>query len=300
MAVVGAGSVGGVFAAHLSAVHDVVACVRRPFDRWHIESKDIPFEGPAQVATEPDQIPWDGPADAVLVAFKAQHTDGATHWFEPLCGPDTLVVSVQNGIEGVERLAPLAPSSTVIPGVVYCGAELLEPGHVRHSAMARLIVPDEPAGHRAAELADGTPLNIEPSPGALTAAWVKLGLNSVANGLTALTLKPMGVIADPGIRAIGEQLLIECWATGRAAGAELDLDVIPKTLDGMSRSRGGRTSMQQDREAGRPTEHDAIHGAIVRKGEEYGIPTPVTTIVHDLLAAGDPPPTTDPGDTQSP
>ena len=293
MAVVGAGSVGGVFAAHLSAVHDVVACVRRPFDRWRIESKDIPFEGPAQVATDPGQLPWDQPADAVLVALKAQHTDGAAGWFAPLCGPETLVVSVQNGIEGVERLSPLAPSSTVIPGVVYCGAELLGPGHVAHSAMARLIVPDGPAGHRAAELAEGTPLDIEPSAGALTAAWVKLGLNSVANGLTALTLKPMGVTADPGIRAIGEQLLTECWTIGRAAGAELDLSGIPKTLQGMSRNRGGRTSMQQDREAGRPTEHDAIHGAIIRKGVEYGIPTPFTRIVHDLLAACGPDPTAD-------
>lgn len=290
MAVIGAGSVGGVFAAHLSAVHDVVACVRRPFDRWHIESKEIPFEGPARAVTDPGELPWASPADAVLVALKAQHTDGATGWFAPLCGPDTLVISVQNGIEGAERLEPLAPESTIIAGVVYCGAELLEPGHVRHSAMARLIVPDDPAGRRAAALADGTPLAIEPSAAALTSAWVKLGLNSVANGLTALTVKPMGVLADAGIRAIGEQLLSECWTVGRAAGAELDLDGIPRTLEGMSRNRRGRTSMLQDREAGRPTEHDAIHGAVLRQGERYGIPTPVTRIVHDLLAAGDPDP----------
>ena len=288
VAVVGAGSVGGVFAAQLSQVHDVVACVRRPFDRWVIESPELPYEGPAQAVTDPADLPWDGPADAVLVALKAQHTDGAAGWFAPLCGPDTVVVSVQNGIEGVERLTPLAPDSTVLPAVVYCGAELLAPGHIRHSQSARLILPDEPAARRVADLAEGTKLRIEPSAGHLVAAWVKLGLNSVANGLTALTAKPMGVVADPGIRAIAHQLLTVCWTVGRAAGADMDLDMIDKTLDGMSRNTKGRTSMLQDREAGRPTEHDAIHGAIVRAGERHGVPTPVTRMVDDLLAAGDP------------
>ena len=196
-----------------------------------------------------------------------------------------MVGSVQNGIEAIERLGPLAPESTVLPGVVYCGAELVAPGHVRHSAMARLIVPDEPAAHRLAGLADGTPLRIEPSAGHLVAAWVKLGLNSVANGLTALTGRPMEVVAEDGVGAIGRQLLIECWTVGRAAGADLDLETVDRTIEGMARNVGGRTSMLQDREAGRPTEHDAIHGAILRAGERHGVPTPVTRIVHDLLAA---------------
>ncbi len=289
IAVIGAGSVGGVFAAQLSTVHDVVACVRRPFDRWRIESPELPYEGPAQAVTDPSDLPWDGPADAVLVALKAQHTDGAAAWFEPLCGPDTLVVSVQNGIEGVERLTPLAPTSTVIPAVVYCGAELVAPGHIRHSRSARLIVPDGAPGQRLADLAEGTKLRIDPSPGQEVSAWVKLGINSVANGLTALTNKPMGVVAEPGIRAIADQLLTECWTTGKAAGVDLDLGVIDKTLDGMAgNNTKGRTSMLQDREAGRPTEVDAIHGAILRAGKRHGVPTPVTQIVHDLLAAGDP------------
>ncbi|MEL6984196.1 MAG: 2-dehydropantoate 2-reductase N-terminal domain-containing protein, partial [Actinomycetota bacterium] len=57
IAVIGAGSVGGVFAAHLSTVHDVLACVRRPFDRWRIESSEVPHEGPAQAVTDPAQLP---------------------------------------------------------------------------------------------------------------------------------------------------------------------------------------------------------------------------------------------------
>lgn len=285
VAVVGVGSVGGVFAAHLSAVHDVVACVRRPFTEYIIESPEVPISGPAQAVTEVEDLPWDEPADAVFVGLKAQHTAGAAHWFAPLCGPDTLVVVMQNGVEGRERLTPYVNGAAVVPAVVYCGAELLAPGHVRHSSQARLIVSDSPDGHRAKELSDETPLQVDPSDGYLTSAWVKLGINSVVNGLTALTGRPMEVVGEPGIAAIGEQLLTECWSIGRAEGAELDLEGIPKMLANMSKAVGGRTSMLQDREAGRSTEHDAIQGAVIRKGAEHGIATPTTIMIHDLLAA---------------
>ncbi|MGH1491899.1 MAG: 2-dehydropantoate 2-reductase [Acidimicrobiales bacterium] len=284
VAVVGAGSVGGVFAAHLSAVHDVVACVRRGFDQYKIDSPDIPFSGPAQAVTSVDELPWDGPADAVFVGLKSHHTEGAAEWFAPLCGPETLVVVMQNGIEGRERLTPYVNGAAVVPAVVYCGAELLAPGHVRHSSKQQLIVPNDADGVRAGELSEGTPLDIGPSDGHERAAWIKLGINSVANGLTALTGRPMEVFADPGVAKIGEQLLTECWTVGQTAGVDVKLDGIPKLLAGMAKG-GGRTSMQQDSEAGRSTEHDAIHGAVIRKGLEHGVPTPTTVMIHDLLAA---------------
>ncbi len=286
VAVVGVGGVGGVFAAHLSAVHDVVACVRRPFTSYKIESDDIPFDGPANAVTSPDAIGWDAPADVVLVGLKAQHTAAAAHWFEPLCGPDTLVVVMQNGIEGQDRLGPLVGDATVLPSVVYCGAELIAPGHVRHGRHSRLIVADNPAGDRARRLMEGAPLTVELSDGAEVSAWVKLAINSAANGLTALTGRPMTVMADAGVAALATQLITECWTVGLAAGADLDMSRVAGLVDGMSRPGGeGRTSMLQDIEGGRPTEHDAIHGAVLRQADKHGIDVPTTRIVHDLLAA---------------
>ncbi len=288
VAVVGAGAVGGVFAAHLSAVHDVVACVRRPFENYCVESPELPFDGPATAVTAPEDLPWNEPADVVLVGLKSQHTDGAAPWFGPLCGPGTLVVVMQNGIEGRERVEPHAGPATVRQAVVYCGAELLAPGHIRHNTQARLIVPDDDAGQRLADLCVETPLTIKPSAGFARSAWIKLGMNSVVNGLTGLTGRPMEVVADPGINTIGQALLTECWTTGRADGVELDLDGIPEMLTRMATNRGGRTSMLHDREAGRETEHDAIHGAVLRRAEANGVDVPVTRMVHDLLAAASP------------
>lgn len=288
IAAVGVGAVGGVFTAHLSARHDVVACVRRPFDNYVIESPDLPFTGPANAVTSVDHLPWDEPADVVLVALKAQHTEGAAKWFKPLCGPDTLVVVMQNGIEGEQRLEPYANGATILAAVVYCGAELLAPGHVRHDSRAQLIVTNTEAGANLVKLCDGTPLKIDASDSYHEAAWLKLGINSVVNGLTALTGRPMEVLSDPGIAAIGQELLLECWTAGRAEGVDLNLDDVPKIIGQLPRAAGGRTSMLHDREAGRPTEHDAIYGAVLRRAEVHNIPVPTTQMVHDLVAASSP------------
>lgn len=286
VAVVGAGAVGGVFAAHLSAVHDVVSCVRRPFTEYRIDSNEIPFNGPAATVTSPDDLPWHEPADAVFVGLKSQHTEAAANWFGPLCGPDTIVVAMQNGVEAVDRLSPLVGGATVVPSVVYCGAELLAPGHVKHSSHSRLIVADNAAGSLARRFVDGTPLTVELSDEVEVSAWVKLAINSAANGLTALTGRPMTVIADDGIAAIASRLITECWIVGQAVGVDLDMDRVSSLVKALGRPAGeGRTSMLQDIEAGRPTEHDAIHGAVLRQAAKHGVETPTTRMVHDLLAA---------------
>lgn len=280
---VGPGSVGAVFAAHLSATHDVVACARRPFDRYLIESPEVPYEGPARVVTDPGEL--DGaPYDWVLVALKAHQTDGAAGWLERVCGPETTVVGMQNGVEAAERLAPYVNGAQVIPSVVYCGAELVEPGHVRHQRSMRLIVPDDQPGARLAQLFAATPAEIDPSPTHLTSAWVKLAINVVANGLTALTGRDMRVLGDEDLAPVAVELMTEVLTVGRAVGAELDLDGVPERIAAMG-ANAVRTSMLQDVDAGRITEHDAIHGAVLRAGNRHGIETPVTEVVHALLAA---------------
>jgi len=286
IAVVGAGGVGAFFAAHLSTVQaNVVACVRRPFDTYVIDSPEHPLTAPATAVTDPDNIPWDGPADWVFVGLKAHQSAAAAPWFDRLCDDRTRVVAMQNGVEAVERLTPLVHGAAVTPSVVYCGAELVEPGHVLHTQSSRLIMPDTADAHDARALFAGTDMTIDPSPTHLRSAWVKLAINSVANGLTALTGKPMGVLTDPGIAELAVALMTEANTVGRAEGADLDLEGIEDRIAAMGAMTASRTSMLQDTEAGRATEHDAIHGAVVRAGARHGIPTPTTDIVLRLLAA---------------
>ena len=192
VAVVGPGSVGAFFAAHLAVSgRDVLACARRPFAEYVIESRSVPARALARVVTDPGEV--DGKADWVLVAVKSHQTDAAAPWLDRLCGPDTTVVVMQNGIEGEERVAPLSGAAEVVASVVYCATELLAPGHVMHRQAQMLIVPERAASHRFATLFDGTPIEIRVTAAYLTEAWRKLGINVMANGVTALTGRPLGV-----------------------------------------------------------------------------------------------------------
>ncbi len=288
IAVVGPGGVGTFFAAHLaSAGHEVISCARRPFTEYVVESETAPTTGPALVVTDPGQI--DEPAEWVLLAVKAHQTTGAADWLQALCDSDTHVVTVQNGVEGRVRAEPFVNGATVWPAVVYCGAELVAPGHTRHTSHGLLIVPDKPRMEELAELARGTGARVKPDPDYITQLWRKLGINTVVNGLTALTDKPIGVIGELPLRPIAEQLLAECWSVAAAEGATLGDDDVGPALDAMV-GAGGTTSMRVDRQNRRPTEYDALYGAVVRIGAKHGIATPTQALIGALIAAGDPPP----------
>jgi 2-dehydropantoate 2-reductase len=288
VAVVGPGSVGLFFAAHLAAAGtDVLACARRPFGEYVVESPKFPTQGPARVLTDPADVD-DGPYEWVLLTVKAHQTEGAAGWLRALCGPDTTVVVVQNGIEHEERVRPLAGVAEVLPAVVYCGAELLAPGHIRHFGGELLFVPERPESDRLVELFEGTPAEIRPTARFTTELWRKLGSNVVANGITALTRRRMEVMREPAVLDLGTQLLREAWTVGALDGAELGEDDVQKFASGIGTARGGGgTSMLYDRLAGRPTEHDAIYGAVVRAAERHGVDAPLCRAVQVLVEAGD-------------
>jgi len=284
VAMVGPGSVGLFFAAHLAAAgHDVVACARRPFDRYLVESETHAVDTAATVLTDP-AAHTSGPVPWVFVAVKAHQTEGAAGWLDRLCGPDTRVVVAQNGIEH-DRVVPFVNGATVIPAVVYCGARLIEPGHVTHHQSAHLVVPAGDDTDALVELfADALP-EIRPTDDFATPLWLKLSLNVMANGLTALTRRTQMVFAEPGIERAALRLLKETFTVGRAEGADLDDALAEKIVAGVVKRGIPGTSMYYDTVAGRPTEHDAIHGAALRAAERHGIDVPSVAMVHALLDA---------------
>ena len=180
-------------------------------------------------------------------------------------------------------------AAEVVAAVVYCGAELTAPGRIRHTNAGTLIVPSgRSVSERLAELFAGSGARIKLSDDYVTEAWRKLGINVLANGITALTRQTMGVLRRPEVAQLAERLLDECWTVARAVGASLSTDDVARVMDGVARMPvEGATSMYYDRMAGRPTEHDALYGAVVRAGPRHGIPTPFAETVAALLAGGD-------------
>ena len=294
VAVVGVGAIGGFFAAHLIAADtaDVVLCVRRPFDELVLEHDGGELRCAPTVLTDPGAVA--GPVDWVLLATKAHQTIGAAPWLQRLVGPDTRVVILQNGVEHLERVAPLVDEdSELVPAVVYCGSEVLEPGRIVHRTNGFAIVPDTPAAAALAALFEPARAGVRLSDDFTTSAWQKLCANVVANGITALTAQRIGVMQRPDLAELGRALVRECIAVGRAEGAEIDDDYADLLLRGIqAMPDDGGTSMLYDRLAGLPLEYDAKYGAVVRAGRRHGIATPLHESFVALLGAlSDAPPT---------
>ena len=288
IAVVGAGGIGSFFGAQLSAVaEDVVYCARRSFTRLRVESDIGPYDGRVRCLTDPWSIPvdWQG-LDWVFVAVKSQQTTSAGPWLARLCTPSTRVVSLQNGIEQREALAPLIAGAEFLETAVYCSAELLEAGLVRQHGRAQLMVDDVPTAKELEQLFAATPVVIERSQKFRTETWRKLMVNAAANGVTALTRKPVGVLQVPEVAELARALMLEMLPLAQADGAQLtglDIDLVLATLRAPTAARV-RTSMYQDHLAGRETEHDAIYGAVVRRAWRLGTEAPLHRAISALLA----------------
>jgi 2-dehydropantoate 2-reductase len=290
IATVGVGAVAGFFTSQLAAIgHEVTCCVRTPFTELvvhgeHADGQMGEWRSHPVVVTDPSRL-TNGVADWVLVGVKAHQTPGVAGWLDTLCGPDTVVVALQNGVEAVERLTPLVHGAEVIPAVVYCGAELVAPGEIVHRTNRTLVVPDVPSSHRLAALFAGSQARIDVRSDWDTAAWEKLCGNAMANGITALTGQRSRVFARPEAAraglAIANEVRQVAAAQGVSVSAELPGLVVAALANGPA---DGGTSMLYDRLAGRPLEHDAIYGAVVRVGARHQVPTPVCELIDDLLA----------------
>jgi 2-dehydropantoate 2-reductase len=287
VAVIGLGSIGGAAAGCLAAAgrHDVIACTRKPLERLTLDGPNGTAELPLHALTDPADAT---PVDWVLLCTKTHQTAATAPWLKRLCAPSTCVAVLQNGIDHVARVAPLAGGATVLPVIVYYNGERLAPDRVRlrQGANQDFVVPNDDAGRAFARLFEGTPLRVDCGDDFITLAWRKLLLNAVASPVTALTLQRQAVLRRPDIQALCTAVLDEAVAVGRAEGAKLADDEAARVLATLFTFSGELgTSMYFDRLAGRPLEIEALNGAIVAAGERHGIPTPLNRALRALLRA---------------
>ena len=235
-----------------------------------------------------------GPVDLVLVTVKAYDTAGAMAQHRGLVGPETTVLTLQNGLGNVEALRSVVGEGPVLGGTTTLGANELEPGVVQHAGEGDTYV-GEPAGGeseraRAVAASFGSAgIQTRATADVTSRIWHKVLVNVGINPLTAIARVRNGEVArNADLAALSRAAVLEGAAVARAAGVALPLgdeELIEQVLGVAERTGSNRSSMLMDRLRGQRTEIDRINGAIVDLGRERDVPTPVNETLARLVRA---------------
>jgi 2-dehydropantoate 2-reductase len=309
----GAGAIGGYVAAKLAAAPSVdLSLVARGPHLEAMRTKGLKLieDGKESVHTvRAEQDPAKlGPQDYVFLALKAHSVPGVVDAMRPLLGPDTAVVTAQNGVpwwyfyklpgphEG-KRLASIDPGNRIwekigperaIGCVVYPATEVEAPGVIRHVEGDRFPL-GEPSNEKSARVLALSKAMVAAGLKAPVRSdirsdlWVKLWGNLSFNPISALTGATLQeIVADAGTRDLAKKMMLEAQAIGEALGVRFAVDV-DRRIKGAGEVGAHKTSMLQDLERGRPMEIDALVGAVAELGALCGIETPAIDAVLALV-----------------
>ena len=296
VAVMAAGAVGGYFGARIAAAGHDVAFIARGGHRDAIRQNGLKIESAlgdlhlndVPVTDDPKQV---GPVDVVLFAVKLWDSETAGEQTRPLVGSNTRVITLQNGVDSVERLVPILGEEPVVGGTTYVVATIARPGVIRHTGTnARIRCgrldrhPDDVLTSYVEQIKAAN-IDITLSDHILLDIWKKFVLISGTSSITASTRQPLGVIRDDeDMRAFFYKLMQETIAVGRAGGVEFSPDFQAE----LDRSVAGsqpmmKASMANDLDAGNRLELDWLAGRVVGLGRRYGVPTPAQEAVYAIL-----------------
>jgi 2-dehydropantoate 2-reductase len=249
----------------------------------------VHFQGRVPVAASAD-LSAVNTADVVLFCVKTVDTESAAQELRPHLAPGALVISLQNGVDNVERIRS-ASGVEAVRGVVYVAAEMTAAAWVKHSGRGDLILAQEKEPERlakvqaVAELFERASVPCRVSGQIEVEQWTKMVMNCAFNAISALARANYGAIAhNTLVHAVMRQAITEAVAVARAAGVpmnDVDMQAAGSKLgDAMSRAT---SSTAQDIVRGKPTEIDSLNGYIARRGKELGVATPVNQTLHALV-----------------
>jgi 2-dehydropantoate 2-reductase len=297
VAVVGAGAVGGFFGGMLARAGAPVTLVgrRAHVDVWArdgllLDSAGVETRIPVTASTE---IAAAADADLVLFSVKSPDTESTARELARHLRGHPLIVSLQNGVDNVERIRGAAALDP-IAAVVYVASSMPAPGRVRHGGRGDLLIGDLPgrAGPprpdvlaRVAAWFEHAAVPCRVSPDIEADLWTKLILNAGLNPISAIAHATYGeAVGIPEGRALIRQAVTECVAVAAASAVRLPptdyVEMVWRFAESVSHVY---SSTAQDLERGKPTEIDALNGFVVRRGAAVGVPTPVNQTLVALV-----------------
>ncbi len=296
IAVMGAGAVGGYFGARLLAAGADVAFLARGRHLAAILQDGLRIESTSGELLLTDIVATDdpaavGPVDVVLFAVKLWDTEAAAA-IRPLIGPETAVITLQNGVTSLDVLTAALGPKHVAGGVAHIAAQVFAPGVIRHTGTLARMSFGELDGSRSERLTQFHGLAALAgfdaifSTDILSMIWEKFTFLAPLSGVTAVTRQPVGVIrAVPETRALFLDAVAEVARVAHAKGVTLGADVIDRIgglIDALVPEM--KSSMLNDLERGGRLELPWLSGAVARMGQELSVPTPVHRTIAAALA----------------
>jgi 2-dehydropantoate 2-reductase len=299
IAVLGSGAVGGYYGAKLARAGHEVIFVARGAHLDAIRERGLEIRSPAlgdftvRARAESDTVRV-GRVDLVLYAVKAYDNATALPAIAPMLGPETSILTLQNGVDSVAELAAMYGEGPVVGGTTYIATALAGPGLIEQTGTHRRIVLGEVFGalprmsgrvrriHEALAAAD---VQSEAAEDGRTPVWEKFIFLVALAGFTGAARQPTGVVwNDPLIRAQFLDACREVERVARAEGVPVAADIIDRIAEYVGKIPGSmRSSLLIDLSQGKRIEVEALQGSVVRRAARLGIPVPIMTTLYAVL-----------------
>lgn len=299
VAIMATGGVGGYYGGLLAQTGQDVTFIARGAHLQAIREKGLHIKSvhgdfqivPAKATDNPSEV---GPVDVILFATKTHQTDEAAKLIKPMVGRDTVILSLQNGIDAADRIGAVAGREHMLGGATWLSAAIEAPGVIGQYSQFRRIVLGEFNGRTTPRLnmvcstLQSTGATVEVSDNILKVLWTKFVFIAPVMAMGSLTRVTFGEYRSvPEARAVLTEAISEVAAVAQARGVTLDADVVEKTLAFIDSSAPGiKPSMQRDVESGKPSELESMIGVVVRMGAQHNVSTPVMQFAYAMLKPG--------------
>ncbi len=294
VAVIGAGGLGAVYATQLSTRPELEAAFLAEGERAERLARDgvIVNDQPSEVGVQRLET-LAQPFDLVIVAVKHPQLGEAVEQIAPAVGPNTVILSVLNGIDSEERLAERYGWERVLYGVALGIDALRTENRITYQSQGTLYIgraqnnPPDPTVQAVAALLRGSGLKVEVPPDMLRILWWKFMINVGINQTAAVLGLPFGPFRE---NAHAMRLMDTAMLEVVAAAKKLRIEIGPEDVEKWHEimqglAADGKPSMLQDVEARRKTEVEMLAGTLLRLSEELKTPAPLNAVLFDMLRA---------------
>ena len=297
IAAMAAGAVGGYFGARLAVAGHDVFFIARGAHRDAMQKNGLKIESVhgdlhlprPNVTDDPGKV---GPVDIILFAVKLWDTETAAAAARALLGPDSRLITFQNGVDSVERVSAVLGAERTIGGAAYIATTIAAPGVIRHTSQFAVMRfghadkrPDDKL-NAFVEAGKAARLDIALSADIGRELWQKFIFLTAMAGSTASMRSPIGpIVADPELRGFFRALMEEAFAVGKAKGVALESSYLDERMNFVVNKcePGMKASMAHDLERGNRLELDWLAGKVRALGRSLNIPTPASDTVYTIL-----------------